>query len=116
MMQEDQWARAGFVFGLASVVMLIATLIQLHGYYLKDIMEDVDATITLSDICSAWEEEEPDWSFTPEVINSCEPEQQENYQMIWQLLISVGLTMICVGKGEKSKNGSEQVHEQPVVE
>ncbi len=115
-MQEDQWARAGFVFGLASVVMLMATLIQLHGYYLKDIGGDDDTTTTLSDRCSEWEEEAAGNYLDYEVINYCEPEQKENYQMIWQLLISVGLTMICVGKGEKSKNGSEQVHEQPVVE
>ena len=113
-MQEDQWARAGFVFGLASVVMLIATLIQLHGYYLKDVGGDYDTTATLSEMCSEWEEE--DEEFVYELITFCEPEQQENYQMIWQLLISVGLTMICVGKGKKSKNGSEQDHQQPVVQ
>ena len=113
-MQKDQWTRAGFVFGLASVVMLFATLIQLHGYYLKDIGGDDDTTTTLSDICIE-EEEEAGNSLKYEVFNYCEPEQQKNYQMIWQLLISVGLTMICISKG-KSKNGSEQVQEQPIVE
>ena len=114
-MQEDQWARAGFVFGLASVVMLIATLIQLHGYYLKDVGGDDDTTTTLSEMCSEWEEEVGN-SLDYELITFCEPEQQENYQFIWQLLISVGLTIICVGKSQKSTNRPNQEHQQPDVQ
>jgi hypothetical protein len=105
-MEKDGWTRLGFVFGIATVVMLIATLIQLHGYYLKDVGGDDDTTKTLSEICSEFEEEAGN-SFDYEVFTYCEPEQEKNYQMIWQLLISIGLTMLCLGK----RFGEEEVSE-----
>jgi hypothetical protein len=36
---------AGSVFGIASVVMLISTITQLHGYYFKDIGGDDEETL-----------------------------------------------------------------------
>jgi hypothetical protein len=113
-MQKGQWARAGFVFGLASVVMLILTVDQLIGYYVTDVGEDDDTSTTLREVCQLWEEEEGAIDLDSAIW--CEPEQQENYQFIWQLLISVGLTMICVGKSKKSTNRPNQQHQQPVVQ
>ena len=104
-MEKDGWARLGFVFGIATVVMLIATLIQLHGYYLKDIGGDDDTTKTLSEQCGEWEAQGHGWDYETTML--CEAEQEKNYQMIWQLLISVGLTMLCLGKRSGEEEASE---------
>jgi len=113
------WGVAGCIFGIASVVMLIATITQFWGYYVKDIGNDDDTTITHSEYCEALEDEEHPNSgehLGGYFDTYCKHQQEDNYQVVWQSLMSVGLATICLGNYSKKRNEPKQNEQQPLVQ
>ena len=114
-MGRRNWAMAGSIFAIASVVMIILTFNQFQSYYVVDVSGENDPPATLYEVCEKWYEDEGD-ELDLDIAIWCEPEQQENYQMIWQLLISLGLTIICFSKNSKTRNKPKQDNEQSVAQ
>ena len=114
-MGTTNWTIAGSIFAIASVVMLILTFNQFRSYYFVDVSEEDGPPATLYEECEKWYESAGD-ELDLDIAIWCEPVQQENYQMIWQLLISLGLTIICFSKNSKTRNQPKQDNEQSVVQ
>ncbi len=104
-MNNRSWAFASVIFLSATIVMLILTFNQIESYYFTDVSRDDEESMTHKEACEEFYEEEGD-KLDLDVAVFCEPEEHENYQMVWQTLMSLGLTTVCFSKAFTQKKKS----------
>ena len=104
-MNKRSWAFTSIIFLSATVVMLVLTLNQFESYYFTDVSRDGEEAQTHKEYCEELYEEEGD-EIDLDIAIWCEPEDHENYQMVWQTLMSLGFTIICFSKARTRKKKS----------
>lgn len=99
---QNKWKIAGYLFVVATVVLTLSLISNLHTYYLKD-MESGETTV--SDSCSEDDMVGTIW---------CHSIKQEKTNSFAGALISAGLAFICFAKSDELEkhHGQRGVEQQ----
>lgn len=102
---HNKWKIAGYLFVVATAVLIISLISNLHAYYIKD-MES--GAYTFSEACDdRWED---DFATT----SMCHSMKQEKTNSFAGALIAAGLAFVCFAKSDEMEehDGQRNVEQQ----
>ena len=86
----SKWKISGYIFSIASAVMLVALINSFHVYYVKEYAHPIsNSTSTLAEGCD---------NDDATTMLFCHPIQQEKYHFLGGLLLSLGLAISCFAR------------------